>query len=149
MEENKSNVQTVEAKKEQAENILKQRKQKNIKIYPIYRMFTWDLLFYYSIIYLFLTIEKGLTPAEALQFDAFYILFRSIVQIPCTLLIQRIGKRKSIIVANIILIIHIVIIMASRNFIDLLMSQLLCAFAYNIKSVCETDMLYKMKKKEE
>lgn len=142
MEENKSNVQTVEAKKEQAENILKQRKQKNIKIYPIYRMFTWDLLFYYSIIYLFLTIEKGLTPAEALQFDAFYILFRSIVQIPCTLLIQRIGKRKSIIVANIILIIHIVIIMASRNFIDLLMSQLLCAFAYNIKSVCETDMLY-------
>ncbi len=127
---------------EKAEKIWNERKQKNIKQYPIYRMFAWDLLFYYSIIYLFLTIEKGLTPAEALQFDAFYVLFKSILQIPCTLLIEKIGKRKSIVIANVILIIHIVIIMASRNFIDLLISQILCAFAFNIKTVCETDMLY-------
>lgn len=127
---------------EKAEKIWNERKQKNIKKYPIYRMFAWDLLFYYSIIYLFLTIEKGLTPAEALQFDAFYVLFKSILQIPCTILIEKIGKRKSIVIANVILIIHIVIIMASRSFVDLLISQILCAFAFNIKTVCETDMLY-------
>ena len=49
---------------EKAEKIWNERKQKNIKKYPIYRMFAWDLLFYYSIIYLFLTIEKGLTPVS-------------------------------------------------------------------------------------
>ena len=32
-------------------------KKYNRKIYPIYKMFSWDLLFYYSIIFLFLTTQ--------------------------------------------------------------------------------------------
>ena len=80
-----------EVSKEEKE--LQRKKENNIKLYPIYKMLSWDLLFYYAIIYLFLTIEKGCTPAQALQFDAFYILFKFITQIPCTLLIQKIGKR--------------------------------------------------------
>ena len=30
-----------------------QDKKTNTKLFPIYKMFSWDLLFYYSIIYLF------------------------------------------------------------------------------------------------
>ena len=129
-----------ELSKEEKE--LERKKKNNIKLYPIYRIFSWDLLFYYAIIYLFLTIEKGISAAEVLQFDAFYILFKFLMQIPCTLLIQKIGKRKSLILANLVLAIHILIIMFAINFEMLLVSQVLCAFSFIIKGTCESDMLY-------
>ena len=95
---------------------LQEKKKNNIKIYKIYKIFSWDLLFYYAIIYLFLTIEKKITPAQVLQFDAFYILFKFLTQIPSTLIIQKVGKRRSLIIANFILTIHILIIMFSKSF---------------------------------
>lgn len=129
-----------ELSKEEKE--IERKKKNNIKLYPIYRIFSWDLLFYYAIIYLFLTVEKGISPADVLKFDAFYILFKFLMQIPCTLLIQKIGKRKSLILANFVLAIHILVIMFAINFKMLLVSQLLCAFSFIIKATCESDMLY-------
>lgn len=124
------------------DKMLKYKKQKNVELYKSYRVFSFDLLFYYAIIYLFLSMEKGLAPAQILQFDAFYILFRSCVQIPSTIIIQKIGKRKSIIFANIIMAIHMLFIIFAPNFNILLISQLLCALGYTIKATCETDILY-------
>lgn len=124
------------------DKMLKYKKKRNIELYKIYRVLSYDLLFYYAIIYLFLTIEKGLTAAQVLQFDAFYILFKFIVQIPITMLIQRIGKRNSIILASFIDVIHILIIMFANSFNVLLISQLFCAIGFTIKATCETDMLY-------
>lgn len=77
-----------------------------------------------------------------LQFDAFYIFFKFLMQIPCTILIQKIGKKKSIIIANFVVAIHILIIMFAINFEMLLFSQILCAFSFIIKGTCESDMLY-------
>lgn len=128
---------------------LQEKKNNNIKVYKKYRVFSWDLLFYYAIIYLFLTIEKKITPAQVLQFDAFYILFKFITQIPSTLIIQKIGKRKSLILANFVLAIHVLIIMFATNFEMLVFSQVLCAFSFVIKATCETDMLYDSLKHEE
>ncbi len=124
------------------DKMLKYKKQKNIELYKSYRVFSFDLLFYYAIIYLFLTIKKDLMPAQILQFDAFYILFRAFMQIPSTIIIQKIGKRKSIIFANIIMAIHMLFIIFAPNFNVLLISQFLCALGYTIKATCETDMLY-------
>ena len=124
------------------EKILKYKKKKNIELYKPYKILSYDLIFYYAIIYLFLTIEKGLSPAQVLEFDAFYILFKFIVQIPVTLLIQRIGKRNSIVVASFINVFHILFIMFANNFGVLLISQFLCAIGFTIKATCETDMLY-------
>lgn len=124
------------------DKMFKYKKQKNIELYKSYRVFSFDLIFYYAIIYLFLTIEKKLMPAQILQFDAFYILFRAFMQIPSTIIIQKVGKRKSIIFANIIMAIHMLFIIFAPNFNILLISQLLCALGYTIKATCETDMLY-------
>lgn len=132
--------QTLQPSKEEIE--LERKKKNNIKIYPIYRIFSWDLIFYYAIIYLFLTIEKKITASQVLQFDAFYILFRCLVQIPCTLLIQKMGKKRSLILANAVAVIHVLFIIYAQNFNMLIFSQLLCAFAFIIKGTCETDMLY-------
>lgn len=124
------------------EKELQRKKSNNLKLYPLYRTFSLDLFFYYAIIYLFLTIEKQITPAQVLQFEAFYVLFKFIAQIPSTLLIRKIGKRKSLIFANLILAIHILVIMFAVDFNMLLVSQVLCAFGFIIKGTCETDMLY-------
>lgn len=121
---------------------LQHKKNINLKLYPIYRIFSWDLFFYYAIIYLFLTIEKHMSPAEILLLDAFYIFFKFLTQIPATILIQKIGKRKSLIIANFIAAIHILFIIFAKDYTMILISQLLCAFAYIIKSTCESDMLY-------
>ncbi len=124
------------------DKIIKSKKQKNIELYKSYRAFSYDLLFYYAIIYLFLTIEKGITATQVLQFDAFYIFFKFLTQIPSTILIQKIGKRKSIIIANFIVVIHALIIIFAPNFTWLLASQFLCAIGFVIKATCETDLLY-------
>lgn len=132
--------ETTQLSKEEKELIRK--KKNNIKLYPIYRIFSLDLLFYYAINYLFLTIAKGISAAEILQIDAFYVFFKFLMQIPCTLIIQKIGKRRSLILANFVLAIHVLIIMFALNMQMLLISQILCAFAYIIKGTCESDMLY-------
>ena len=138
--EKEENLEVRELTKEEKE--LNRKKKNNIKLYPIYRVFGWDLLFYFATLYLFLTIEKGISPAEVLKFDAFYIFFKFLMQIPCTLFIQKFGKRKSLIIANFISALHILVIMFSVNFEMLLISQVLGAFSYVIKGTCETDMLY-------
>lgn len=140
------NLETKELEKTANEiledKILKYKKQKNIELYKLYRVFSFDLLFYYAIIYLFLTIQKGITASQVLQFDAFYIFFKFLTQIPSTILIQKIGKRKSIIIANFIVAIHALVIIFATNFNWLLLSQFLCAFGFVIKATCETDLLY-------
>ena len=123
------------------EKLLKKKKN-NINIYKYYRVFSWDILFYYAIIYLFLITQKSLTPAEILQFDAFYMLFKCLVQIPCTLLIQKIGKRNSLVIANLIGIIHVLLIIFAANYTVLIISQLLCAITFIVRGTCESDMLY-------
>ena len=129
-----------ELSKEQIQ--LEKKKKNNIRIYPIYRVFSWDILFYFAIIYLFLTTQKDLTPAQVLQIDAFYLVFKLVLQIPCTLFIQKVGKRKSLIIANAVGAIHVLIIMFASSFLGLVISQLLCAFTFIIRGTCDTDMLY-------
>ena len=74
-------------------SIAKDRKQ-NQNLYKIYKMISWDLLFYYAISFLFLNQEKGLSTSQIIFADAFYPLFKLILQIPSTILIEKLGKRR-------------------------------------------------------
>ena len=81
-------------------------KRNNAKLYPIYKMFSWDLLFFYSVEFLFYTITKKVTASEILIINGFYLLFRILMQIPAVTITDSIGKRKSIILGNIMLIFY-------------------------------------------
>lgn len=70
------------------------KKQKNVQLYPKYKMFSWDMLFYYAIIFLFFTQTKGILAADVLLAEAFYPLFKFVLLIPSTILIDRIRKKK-------------------------------------------------------
>ena len=57
------------------EEIISKNRKYNQNLYKIYKMLSWDLLFYYTISFLFLTKAKGLSTSEILFADAFYPIF--------------------------------------------------------------------------
>ena len=70
------------------------KKQKNVKLYPKYKMLSWDMLFYYAIIFLFFTQTKEILAADVLLAESFYPLFKVILLVPATILIDKIRKKK-------------------------------------------------------
>lgn len=114
----------------------------NIRLYPIYKMLSWDLLFYYSIIFLFLTQIKGISAADVLLAEAAYPIFKFILLMPLTALIAKIGKRKSLIIANAVNAFSILSYIIAKDFTYVLIGQFLSAIAFNIKGVAETNLLY-------
>ena len=101
---------------EQTDEKIIKAKSYNARIFPIYKMFAWDLLFYYSISFLFLTQNKGLSASQVLFAEAFYSIFKLVFQIPCVNIIELLGKRRSLIFGNaIIAISFVVLLLGHRN----------------------------------
>ena len=50
-------------------------KKTNVNLYTRYKMISWDLLFYYAIIFLFFTETKGINAADVLLAESFYPIF--------------------------------------------------------------------------
>lgn len=117
-------------------------KQTNIKVYPFYKIVSWDLLFYYSIIFLFLTQVKGLSASQAILLDAIYAAFKLIVQIPCDILTEKYGKRKALILGNGSVAASIFILMIANQYSVIVISMFISAIGYSIKGIAETNILY-------
>lgn len=97
MEKQMKTIPKYELKKEEIS-----AKKRNAKIFPVYKMFSWDLLFFYSTQYLFYTMTKGLTAGEILKVDAFYPLFIIIMQLPAAICADFLGRKKSLILGNLV-----------------------------------------------
>ena len=86
-------------------------RKRNMKLFPIYKKLAWDYIFFYTINFLFLTQIKGINPADVVLIDSFYYLFSSIAQMPATFIIEFLGRKNSIIFANIVNCLYMVMIM--------------------------------------
>lgn len=130
--------------KEQKEKTKNKKKSRRINaiIYPIYKVFAWDLLCYYSIEYLFFTITKGLTPSMVLIISAAYIIAKVIMQIPAVIISEYLGKKKSIIIGNIFVAFCIVLEIFSPNFFVIIIAQIFAGLGYAIKAICDGNLLY-------
>ena len=121
----------------------------NVKIFPIYKAVSWDLLFFYVILFLFLTQVKEINAADVLLAEAVYPILKFLFLIPLSVFIEKFGKRKSLIFANIINGISVVCFMLSSNLIHLIIAQFFSAIAFVIKGVAETNILYDSLPKDE
>ncbi|MBO5478674.1 MAG: MFS transporter [Clostridia bacterium] len=119
-----------------------QDKKFNTKLYPFYKALSWDLLFYYSISFLFLTQTKGISAATVLFTDAFYPIFKFILQIPCAAIVGKIGNRKATIIGNILVATSILILFPATGVIEIIISQFFSAFGYALKALTESNLLY-------
>lgn len=118
------------------------QKKHNRKLYPIYKMFSWDLFFYYPIIFLFLTVEKGWSASQILLVDSFYPLFKIIANFPNLAISDKLGKRKSLIFGNIMVSLAILSIILASQLRHIILANLLFAIGYTIKNLCESSLLH-------
>ena len=113
----------------------------NLKLYAVYKMFSWDLLFYYAISFLFLTQTKHLSVPSILLADAFYPLFKIFFQLICIALADHIGKRKALLLGNLCVSAAILILILGHGFPALLISNFVLAMGFVLKEMCEPTLL--------
>lgn len=114
----------------------------NRRIFPVYKGIGWDPLFYSAIIFLFLTQVKGIEASKVLYAESAYGLFALLFQIPVTIMIERLGNRKSLIVGNLLVAIHVAMILIVNHFGILLVAYMIFAFGTCMKDVSECTVLY-------
>ena len=119
-----------------------QNRKVNARLYPIYKMISWDLLFYYSIIYLFLTQAKGFSASQVLLAEAVFTSMCLIIQIPVGILVEKIGKKRSLVFANVCMCLFTILLIFLKTYTQLFVAYFLDAIGYVIKCVCETNILY-------
>lgn len=123
-------------------NKISRKRRNNAILYPIYKMFSWDLLCFYSIEFLFYTITKNITTSQVLLITATYIIGKILFQIPAVALSDYLGKRISMIIGNSILVIYMILLIISPNIWWMILATALSGFGYNIKAISEGNLLY-------
>lgn len=124
------------------ENNIKNYKIKNRKLFIFYKTLANDLLFYYTISYLFLSNVKGLSTSQIVFAEAFYPIFKLFFQFPCTILIQKIGKKNSLLIANFSIAIYLFSVLIVNTTLGLIIANIFCAIGFVIKGIAESNFLY-------
>lgn len=117
-------------------------RRKNAKIYPIYKMFSWDLLFFYSIEFLFYTITKKVDASEILIIYGLYLIFGIIMQIPAVTITDFLGKRNSIILGNFLIVFFGISLIFIPGALGIIIGDFIFALGYAIKTISESNLLY-------
>lgn len=117
-------------------------KRKNAQNFTLYKMFSWDILFYYSIQYLFYTITKGVTPGEVLKIGLCYPIFHLVLQFPIMVVAELLGRRKSIILGNSLLLLQMIALIKIPGTVGIIISEFIFSFGYGLKTIQETNLLY-------
>lgn len=139
MEQKKKENKYLNKKKIKKKNVIR---RKNAVLYPLYKAFSWDLLCYYSIEYLFLTITKGIMPSQVLILTSVYVFSKLLFEIPSVILAEYLGNKKSVILGNLFVFTGIIILICAPNFSVVCIYQILIAIGYDIKTICEGNLLY-------
>lgn len=118
-----------------------QMRKRNMKLFPIYRMLSWDYIFFYTTNFLFLTQVKCINPADVVLIDSFYALFGIIMQVPATFVIEYLGRKRSMILANFLNCIYMLVVMFSTNLFNLITAEILSSLAFGIKETVDPALL--------
>ena len=100
-----------------------------------------DYIFFYTTNFLFLTQVKNISPADVVLIESFYALFGIIMQVPGAFIIEYIGRKKSIVFANILNCMYILMIIFSNNLFNLIIAEILSSLAFGIKDSAEPAIL--------
>lgn len=114
-----------------------------MKLYPIYRMLAANVLFFNAIKVLFLTQVKGISNANVVLMETIYAFLKMTLQVPMTVVVSKLGTRKSVILGNIFWTLEVVLIMFSSNYFMIILFQLMSAIGWSFKSISEAPLLNK------
>ena len=118
-----------------------QMRKRNMKLFPIYKTLSWDYLFFYTTNFLFLTGVKHIAAADVVLIDSFYALFGIIMQVPATFVIEYLGRKRSLIFANFLNCMYMLVVMFSTNLFNLITAEILSSLAFGIKETVDPALL--------
>lgn len=120
-----------------------QMRKKNMKIYPFYRMLSYDMLFFYTVRFIFLIEVRELRASDLLISYTFYTIFKILLQVPATILIDRLGAKKGAILANIFGILYVILGILATNLPMLIGAEFISSISMALKNVAEPLILKK------
>lgn len=121
--------------------------EKNIKLFPYYRLFSCDMLFFYAISTLYLLEIKGLNISQIGMISGFYCLFSIITQIPASIICDKLGLKKTMLLGNALLIVYCICIMLFSSYSLLIFCEVISAAGFALKGCSESPFLYSSLKK--
>lgn len=122
-------------------NIKVQKRKQNMKIYSLYRMISMDIIFFYAIEFLFITQVKNITASQYVFKSSLYAMFMIFLQIPSVIVVDKLGTRKSTILANFLNVIYLLIIILAPDFKTLIFAELISATCFSLKDLSDTTLL--------
>lgn len=123
------------------EKQLAKMRKNNMKLYPMYRIVGADWIFYYGVEVLFLTQVKNISPANIVLAGSVYSFCYILFQIFSMVLVEKIGKKKSIVLGQILKFIAMLIILYCPNFLWLLLSSAIKSAGNCLKAISESTLL--------
>lgn len=119
----------------------RQSSKQNMKIYSIYRMISADIIFFYAIDFLFLTQVKNISASDVVLKSSFYALFMIILQIPASIIIDKLGTKKCTVLGNVFNTIYLLIIMCATNLQTLIIAEFISALCFSLKDISDRTLL--------
>lgn len=119
-----------------------EKMKSNIKLYTKYKMFAYDVLFFYAVSILYFTIAKGLDMSQIVFLSGIFALFSIVWHIVADIIVEKLGLKKSLVLGNFIVVLMIFLLIIGNGFIFLLIAEIIGALGYCIKGISENAILY-------
>ena len=113
----------------------------NMRLYPIYKMIGYDLMFLYAIQILFLMQVKGCSTSDAVLLGSFFALFSVVFTIPLNVVVTKLGKKNSMILGNIFNLMYILMLMLGNAYYIFVLGELFEAIGFALKGMTESAFL--------
>ena len=81
-------------------------------------------------------------PSQVLILTSVYVFSKLLFEIPSVILAEYLGNKKSVILGNLFVFTGIIILICAPNFSVVCIYQILIAIGYDIKTICEGNLLY-------
>lgn len=120
--------------------IINARKQ-NMRLYSFYRSISLDLIFYYAIEFLFLTQVKHITPSEVVLSTSFYAISMIFLQIPASIIVDKLGARKCTILANVFNTIFVILVLNCNGIVSLIFAQFISSLCFSLKDISDAMLI--------
>jgi len=121
--------------------------ERNVKLFPLYRLFSYDVLFYYAISTVYFIEVKHLSLSEIALLSTAYSAANVILQVPAAMIADKIGTKLGMIIGNILCVLWGINLITANSYQTLAIGEVLCALGFSIKSVCEAPFLLSSLKK--
>ncbi len=113
---------------------------RNIKLYPFYLAFTWDIVFVWTIIILFYTNVKGLTYSQAIFLDSLLYISAFILSVPVSKLISKVKPLLASQIANLFAILFLLLVIFGTHYVTFMLAEV-CFAIYMIISNIKNSIL--------